>query len=809
MAKRRGGKGGLLRRLVPGGGRNVSRKPRDRGPLGRVARWLAARLGGFAFWSALLFLVVGGGYALYISPEVKTKFEGRHWRIPSKVYSDSLTLLPGQSLEASDLLNRLRRLNYQATDARIVRQGEYRIDGKTLDIHLRDFDYPHERVPGYWLRVVVEGGRIASLTHMTERRPIYSAEIEPELIARFFGAEREEREVVPVDEIPADLVHAVLAIEDRYFYVHPGVNPVSTVRAALTNLVRPGRGPGGSTITQQLVKNFYLSPERTVTRKAKEMVRAVVLEMMVTKPRILEAYLNEIYFGQSGNVSICGVGEAARFFFQKNVRSLDLAESATLAALIRSPALYNPRRAVDRATARRNLILGRMLTLHLIDKDQYARAARLEIKITQHTPSRTIAPYFIDFLRAQLETAYSDEILISEGLRIFTTLDVGLQQIAERALQGGIADLEKRYPRLAADSSGPLEAALVVLQPQTGNIRAMVGGRSYAQTQYNRVADAKRQPGSVFKPFTYLAGFVRAGQEAFPFTAADRVKDEPVSWALDRRRKWTPRNYGGEEYGEVTVRMGLEKSINRVTVALAERIGLARVLDAARAAGIREALPEYPSVVLGAAEVRPIEIAAAYSTLAAQGSYAEPFSVKEVVDSAGKVLQKKTVRVHQVLSPQAAYLTTYLMQGVLDRGTAAAARALGFTLTAAGKTGTTDDNKDAWFVGYTPSLLAAVWVGFDRTKQTGLTGATGALPIWTEFMAKALAGQPDEPFPVPPDIVFAKIDRATGKLAAYGCEDVIDEAFVDGTQPTQECDLHKDPIIERFRDKLGPGNGKP
>ena len=773
------------------------------GPIGRAWSFFRKRFWRICFWSALVFILASGGYALYVSDEVTAKFEGRRWRIPSQIYSAPLTLLPGQSLQAAGLLPRLSRLNYQLTESKILKPGEYRKTAAAIDIHLRDFAYPHENRSGYWLQVRLDGNRIASLTNVTERREVYSAEIEPELIAQLFGAEREQRELVPIDELPPTLINAVLAIEDKYFYLHKGVNPVSTVRAVLKNAIMLGGAPGGSTITQQLVKNFYLSPERTVTRKLKEMVRASVLEMIYTKDEILETYLNEIYFGQSGSVAICGVGQASRFFFQKNVRSLDLAESAMLAGLIRSPYLYNPRRALERATSRRDLILARMLEQNLINQQQHDRAAKLEVRITQHHPQKTIAPYFVDFLKKQLEQTYSREILISEGLRIFTTLDTALQELAEQALQNGIADLEKSRPNLTQDPKNPLQAAIVVLQPQTGHILAMMGGRSYQQTQFNRVTQAHRQPGSVFKPFVFLAGFSRAQEDPeFGFSPVEQITDEPVVWPLDRKRTWSPDNYQKTEYGTVTLRSALEKSINRLAVKLTRRIGLERVIQTARATGIESKLPPYPSVVLGAAEVTPLEVAAAYGALAAQGAVAVPFSILDVVDAQDEVLERKTMKVRQGVSPQAAYLTAYLMQGVLDRGTAASARSLGFSHLAAGKTGTTDNYQDAWFGGFTPSLLAVVWVGHDRVKPTGLSGATGALPIWTEFMKKALAGQPDEPFPIPPDIELARIDRLTGKLAVYGCEDVIDEAFLEGTAPTEECEIHKDPIIEHFKSKF-------
>ena len=810
MSRKRA-KQGILDRLFPGRKKNRARSgsasaksdsEKKRKAPGYVRTHFWGWVGTFCFWSALIAIIGGGGYALSVSDEIAQNFEGHRSRLPSKVYSDSLTLLPGQNIEILGLVDRLHRLNYQQTDAKVLSKGEFRVTDKAIDIHLRDFTYPQETERGYWLRIVLSGLGIARLENVTERREIYSAEIEPELIARFFGQQREEREPVTLAETPPTLVNAILAIEDKYFYLHPGVNPVSTVRALASNALHGGGRPGGSTITQQLVKNVYLTHERTVARKLKEMVRAFVLEMIYDKDQILEAYLNEIYFGQSGSVAICGAGEAARFYFQKDVQSLDLAESATLAALIQNPGRHNPRKQVERARRRRDLILSRMLEQNLITREQHDAARRLDIHVATHNPSRTIAPYFVDFLRDQLIDSYTDDVLTSDGLRIFTTLDTSLQGHAERSLQDGITRLEKAYTRLTSDPKNPLQAAILVIQPQTGYIRAMMGGRSYRQTQLNRVVNSRRQPGSIFKPIVYLAGFERSVRDRdFRFTAIDEVADEPFDWTYDNgRQSWSPKNFANHEYGTVTVRTGLEKSINRVTAKLAQKIGLDRVLETAEAIGISQELPPYPSVVLGAIEVSPLEIAQAFTTLAGQGSRSRLFSIRDVVDAEGNVLEKKSVKVRQVVSPQAAYLTTSLMQGVFTRGTATSASRYGFSHIAAGKTGTTSDSRDAWFLGYTPDLLAVVWVGFDKKKGTGLTGASGALPIWAEFMSKALAGQTDEEFPIPPGVVVVDIDRECGMLANYDSKDVIAEAFLEGTEPTEECPTGKDPIIERFKD---------
>jgi penicillin-binding protein 1B len=547
---------------------------------------------------------------------------------------------------------------------------------------------------------------------------------------------------------------------------------------------------GGSTLTQQLMKNFFLSDERTLKRKIKEALMALVAERKYTKAEILENYLNEIYLGQRGSQGIYGVSEAAQFYFSKPLKELTVGEAALLAGLIRAPNRLSPYRSVDAATKRRNVVLAKLLDDKIISQRQYEAALREKMPRRELIKVTNDAPFYVDFLRRELAENYSNTVLTQEGLRIFTSLDLQLQRTAEKTLSEGLKKLEEGYPNLRRRSEDDsLEGAIVVLRPQTGEIKAMVGGRNYQMSQFNRVFQARRQPGSIFKPFVYLAALMSGAEGGKKFTPATLLDDSPFVWNYEGQ-EWQPGNYNDEYFGIVTLRRALEKSLNSATARVARDVGIARVRDIAHRLGIQSSLPAVPSLALGAAEVTPLEIAVAFSTLANNGVRTRPLTVKQVMDANGRVLEKRDVRVEKVISPQLAFIMNNLLKGVLDRGTGEYARRWGFTRPAAGKTGTTNDYKDAWFVGYTPDLLAVVWVGFDNQSKLGLSGAQAALPIWTEFMKRATTGMPVTDFVPPPGVKIVDIDPLSGQLATPNCPTVIHEAFMEGDEPTVTCPLH-------------------
>jgi penicillin-binding protein 1B len=605
-----------------------------------------------------------------------------------------------------------------------------------------------------------------------------------------------------LSEVPRSLVDAILATEDARFYQHWGIDVRALARALWTDLKEGEWVQGGSTITQQLVKNFYLSHERTFYRKAVEAIMAVMLEARYDKPEILEAYLNEIYLGQRGDMGVFGVGEASVLYFGKEVERLTLSESALLAGMIRSPRANNPQNSPERAQAARDRVLRRMATLQLIDADE-AEAAMME-PVTSRPKARQAvrAPYFADLVRDELERLYSRDVLTSEGLRVFTSLDVEAQRAAEESLVAGLTSLDRRW----AKAPERVQGGVIVMQPQTGYVRALIGGRDYGDSQFNRMTQARRQPGSLFKPVAYLAALRTEGPTGAPrYTPVSLVHDEPVTVATPSG-PWTPQNYDKRYHGAVTLRTALEYSFNAAAVQVAQDIGVDRIVETARLLGLTTPIPAVPSLVLGTSEVIPIELAGAFAVLANFGTRTEPLVIKAVVDRDGVVLTRKDIAVEQVIAPEEAYLVTSLLQGVIERGTGRGVRALGFTRPVAGKTGTTSDFRDAWFVGYTPETLALVWVGFDHNRPLNLTGADAALPIWTEVMRRVTATEPVRDFVPPPGVVLRKIDPATGLLSSRQCPDAITEAFLQGTEPTVTCTAGKPPgpgLLQWLRRRLG------
>jgi penicillin-binding protein 1B len=683
--------------------------------------------------------------------KVSEKFEGRKWVFPSKIYSDSYFLYVGANLRIQDLSEKLHRLGYFETQTQPKAKGEYRLAAKEgrIEIFLHDFDSPTDRFVGVPIRITLQGNTIAKIESLVDGKEQFFAELEPELITGLYERIWQERKVIKLAEVPPLVIKAILAVEDERYFDHFGVDPVGILRAMWVNALSLSYQQGGSTLTQQLMKNFFLSDERTMSRKIPEAVMAVIAERKYSKETILENYLNEIYLGQRGSQGIFGVWEAAQFYYSKPLTDLTVGETALLAGLIRAPNRLSPYKSAEAATKRRNVVLAKLLDDKIITPNQYAAALREKL------PQRSLArvtnegPFFVDYLRRELEENYSNAVLTKEGLRIFSSLDLNMQRMAERALVEGLKKLEAAHPALRRKGEDDsLEAAIVVLRPQTGEIKAMVGGRNYGKSQFNRAFQAKRQPGSVFKPFVYLAALMYGGQSGTKYSPDTVVNDSQFTWTYENQ-EWQPQNYNNEYFGAVTLRKALESSLNSATSRVAQDVGIRRVRDVAHRLGIRSPLPAVPALSLGAAEVTPLEVAVAFSTLANSGARTRPLAVKQVMDQNAKVLERRDVRPEQVLDPQLANTMNQILKGVLDRGTGAMARRWGFTRPAAGKTGTTNDYKDAWFVGYTPDLLAVVWVGFDGPRKIGLSGAEAALPIWTEFMKNATASMPITEFPVP------------------------------------------------------------
>ncbi len=592
------------------------------------------------------------------------------------------------------------------------------------------------------------------------------------LLAEFF---LENRTPVSLTDVPAMLINALIATEDTRFYSHHGLDLRGIARAFIRNIRAHKVLEGGSTLTQQLAKVLFLTPERSYTRKLKEMALALRIEQRYTKQEILSLYLNQVYFGSGAY----GVEAAAHAYFGKSVKELDIAECALLAGLPRSPKHYSPFKAPESARGRRAYVLSRMAEMGSISRAQAEDAKK------EPLPSRPIeraggpAPYFVEYIRQKVEDRFGASILYSGGLDIYTSINDDLQKYAELAVTEGLIKIEARHRKTHAPQ--PLQAALVAIEPFTGHILAMVGGRDFSESQFNRAWQALRQPGSSFKPIIYAAALERG------FCATDILDDSPITIKIDRNKTWSPENFSHTYQGPVTLRKALAQSLNIPTVKLFEKIGADEVIRYARNFGIRSPLSRYLSLALGSSDITLFELTSAYTVFANHGTKLGPVSILTITDNSGRILYTNDALPVQVMKPETAYLMTNLLKGVVEQGTGWQARELGRPV--AGKTGTTNDYRDAWFIGYTPNIVAGVWVGYDDHRSIGTkeTGARAALPLWLSFMKKAVADREPEDFSVPEGIIFKQVDPRTGLLSSDSCPS-FREAFLQGTEPRKYCD---------------------
>lgn len=738
----------------------------------------------FGLQALAFLLILASIYFLILYIEITAKFEGRIWDYPSKIYSDGFVLYPKQEITRTMIVEKLERTGYSSVPSSPGHQGQYRLARNAVEVYLRDFDYPLEHKKGKKIKLILSRGRLQRIVDISAGESLSIVEMEPEVLYSFHGHIREERTVVSLEDVPDHLLDAIVCSEDFRFFKHHGVDMPGIMRALLVNLKSMRIVQGGSTITQQLIKNLYLTEERTLKRKFKEGLMAFILDAKYPKKKILEVYLNEIYLGQRESVSICGVGEASRFYFGKDADSLNLSESAMLAGMIPSPGSYNPFTNYEKCIQKRNQVLSLMHSKKMISEGDYQKAVLHKPHLRERRSSFLRAPYFVDFLKEQLLDLYTEEMLQKEGLKIFTTLDPFLQSSAEESIQSGLDDLEKRFLS-SGMADEPLEACLISLQPQTGHIMAMVGGRDYNRSQFNRITQAHRQPGSLFKPFTYFAAFSRSQQKQnSKFTAATLLEDEPLTLRW-KDQEWKPQNYDYAYRGTVTARQALEESLNVPTVRLSQKIGMENIIKTARNCGIHSSLTPLPSLALGAQEVTPLEMATAYSCIANLGKKAVPLSIRDVVDLDGHIIVKKRIEIEQVVSPQVSYLITDILRGAVERGTAEKLREYGFKGIAAGKTGTTNDFRDSWFVGYTPQLLTLVWIGYDSNRPTGLSGASGAMRLWANYMKRIGHLYGLGHFPVPPGMVYVDMDSGDLKKLDQALRDVKRELFIEGTEPKE------------------------
>jgi penicillin-binding protein 1B len=728
-------------------------------------------------------------YYISFSRLIDDRLHGERERTLPRVYARPVVLRQGQAFTIQELIARLNDLGY-AQRPRADAPGEFTVDRTTITLRPRTSELgaaPVRVTLARGIQRIDRGGRT----------PVQSIQLDaPLLTALMASGGREKRRSVPLSTIPEYMQQAVLAIEDQGFYSHPGINPIRIVAAAVTNVF--GDSPtlvGYSTITQQLARMFFLADqfnaelnagERSYGRKMREALMSLVLERRASKDEILELYLNDIYLGQRGSFAVHGVAEAARLFFGKDVANLSLSEAALIAGVIQSPGTRSPFAHPERAIERRNLVLQAMADEGYVTPEAAQRASRTPLALVARAVDNE-APYFVDMVSEQIAQAFPGVTAQTGQVDVYTTLDLNLQRAALDAVRDGLANVDKLLARRRRPERA--QAALVAVDPRSGEILAMVGGRSYNQSQYNRAIEARRQPGSVFKPFVFLAAFELAAEEGrTDLSPAALALDEPATFSFDEQ-VWEPRNYDDYD-GEITWRRALAMSRNIATIHVGETIGFDRVADTWRRVGVGTPPKAVPAITLGVFELTPLEVAQAY-TLFVNGGRVRPLkSIVHVATADGDLRSKESVP-RRAAREDTTYLVTSMMRSVIDEGTAAGARGQGFTLDAAGKTGTTNDLRDAWFVGFTPELLTVVWVGYDNNQPLSLSGTQAALPVWTQFMRNALAGRPSIPFDVPSGITFAEIDRDTGKLALPTCPRTYNESFLAGYEPRDYCEIHR------------------
>ena len=687
---------------------------------------------GFLF-SGLLLVVIAGGlglglYGIQLDEVVREKFEGQRWALPARVYARPLELYVGRPITRQALIGELERLKYRRS-AKVERAGRFEVESDRIRIRTRPFRFWDGAEPEQLIAIHIADDVVTEIRTGDNGRDLALVRLDPALIASIYPTHNEDRVLLSREQLPPMLIKTLLAVEDRSFYQHHGIDPKGILRAAYENLMAGRTVQGASTLTQQLVKNFYLTRERTLERKAKEAYMAVLLDRRYSKDEILTAYANEVYLGQDGSRGIHGFGLASRFYFDRDLDELDVPQLALLVAVLKGPGEYNPRRNPEKATERRNLVIDLMAHHQVISAEdaEQAKAAPLGIRDGGARPSGDY-PAFIQLVRRQLQRDYRDADLRSEGLRIFTTLDPLTQTQTEAAIG-------ERMPKLDAQrglSAGTLETAAVVTSVSQGEVLALVGGRETDYAGFNRALDAVRSVGSAIKPVIYLAALAQPER----FSLVSPIEDRPVSLRVGTQL-WTPQNYDRRVHGRVPLYQALAKSYNLATINLGLQVGVDEVADMLRRLGVVRPIQTVPALLLGATSLPPIELAQVYQTIAASGFRAPLRAIREVLNADGQPLNRYPLAVEPVVGSDAAYLTQWAMRKVVEEGTATwLKQRLPEGLHVAGKTGTTNEMRDSWFAGFSSDRVAVVWVGRDDNQPMGLTGSSGALRVWGDIMAE-------------------------------------------------------------------------
>lgn len=734
----------------------------------------------------LVCVVIFGGFLIYLDATVRHKFEGKRWDLPGQVFARPLELYVGKQLLLTDFIQELGDLGY-SFDGNVAMPGHAVLENSSVTMHTRGFEFWDKPEQAGVVKVVFNDGKVVSLRNGASNN-ISLLRLEPINIGGINPIQHEDRIVLKLQEVPELLKETLLVVEDRNFYTHAGIAFSAIARAMFANLKSGELLQGGSTVTQQLVKNMFLNPEKNLLRKLTEMSMACLLELHYEKWEILETYLNEVYLAQDGNRAIHGFGLASEYFFAKSIAELELHEIALLVGIVKGPSYFSPKRNPDRAKRRRDLVIDMLVAQDMIDNKTAVDAKQKPLLLRTGAGRRNDYPSYIDLVKRQLARDYKREDLTTQGLRIFTNLDPVIQRKAQQNLVDLLGALAESSPLLAG-----LEGAVVVTSAGGGEIKAIIGGRNILRSGFNRALDAIRPVGSLIKPAIYLTAL-----EHDKYTLASSIDDSPIKLAGHDGSHWQPRNYDRIDHGKVILLEALSNSYNQATVRLGLDLGIEAVLSSIEKLGVSRELPAVPALFLGAVEMSPVEVASMYHTFASGGFHTPLRTIREVVSSSSKLKTRYPFNVKQVFDPATTYLIDYALREVFRSGTASAAKQYADITGMAGKTGTTNDLRDSWFAGYGNRLLSVVWLGHDGNEPTTLTGSSGALRLWTRLMAQiALERKVADS---PSGIVKLWIDRNSGAQTSSRCAGAMLIPFKKGTEPTswQQCSKHKKGIMSKI-----------
>ena len=728
------------------------------------------------FRIAISLLVIFTIYVIYLDFEVRSQFDGKKWSVPARVYARPLELYVGKPLTKEQFNFELQTSGYRSTDNSISAGQYLRVDGG-YRIVIRGFDFWDGHQPPRYIEVLLDDGFVTKVTDFRDKTDIAVVRLEPAVMGRIYPAHREDRLLVKVKDVPKYLTAALIAVEDRQFYNHLGINPKAIARAMFANIRAGAVVQGGSTLTQQLVKNFFLTKKKTLIRKANEAIMSLLLEMHYEKDEILEAYLNEIYLGQDKQRAIHGFGLASRFYYDKPVYRLALSEIATLVGMVKGPSYYDPWRHDDRLKKRRNTVLNLMQEQGSITAYQSKSAKSKPLGVIRRSKIRTNNyPAYMDLLRRQLQQDYNKEDLNSDGLQIFSTFDPYVQKITEQAVKSKVKQLDKDKKL-----NGTLQSAVIVTNTNNADVLAIVGDKQPTYAGFNRALDALRPVGSLIKPAVYLTAI----QQKDKYSLATIIKDESITLKSQTGALWTPRNYSGESHGEIPLYKGLVSSYNQATVRLGLSLGFEPIVETLQNLGIQRDIPPYPSMLLGAVSMSPIEVAQMYQTLAGEGFITPLHTIRKVLTSTGEPLKHYPVKIKQSIDSTSVRIINSALHEITRQGTARSLQwRLPKDLKVVGKTGTTNDSRDSWFAGFSGEHLIVTWLGTDDNQSTGLTGSSGALIIWSDIMRK-IRTRPFS-FAFDEQLEYSYVEAEKGLIVDDDCSTAAYLAFRKGQVPTED-----------------------